>query len=65
MKELKPYPFCGGEAIVETAQFGAEKTIRFRVRCSGCTCELGWDFFSKEAIEYSWNRRSKNEYKTD
>jgi len=59
--ELKPCPFCGSKAIVETAQFGFEKHPRFRVRCSGCTCELGWDFYSEETIEFAWNRRSTDE----
>lgn len=61
MDELKPCPFCGAEAIVEEAQFGFEKTPRYRVHCSGCTCELGWEFFTMETIKFAWNRRTENE----
>ena len=55
--ELKPCPFCGGEAcVVESVN-----TQLFRVECtnSGCYCYNTVFLFSdkKRAIE-AWNRRA-------
>lgn len=56
MSELKPCPFCGGEASVEI-KWGNW----FLVRCNNCPCDLGRSWFPKkrQAIE-AWNRRSEN-----
>lgn len=39
MIELKPCPFCGGDAIYETLSFGSNSRsvkIDFHIRCSTC-----------------------------
>ena len=62
MEQLKPCPFCGGEAVMETFTTSFEKHPRYRVRCTekGCRVALDWDWFEgKEALE-AWNRRADN-----
>lgn len=67
MEELKPCPFCGGEAyIVEVkphshiiATFMADYEGGAFVECSDCTCAIAADT-KAEAIE-AWNRRVNNE----
>lgn len=53
MEELKPCPFCGGEAVL----FAYEIFCEHSVRCKSCYCgtEEGYRT-GKEAIE-AWNRR--------
>ena len=53
MKELKPCPFCGGKAKVET-----KSSIWWIVKCTKCPCEVGrsWFYIKRDAIE-AWNRR--------
>ena len=58
--KLKPCPFCGGEAALQTAQFGAEKESRYRIKCTKCPVEIGWDYYSIEGCTVIWNRRAKN-----
>ncbi len=62
MLELKPCPFCGGDAVVETFQTAAEKVPRFRARCAAKCCETSWDYFSEEEIYTMWNRRAEHEH---
>lgn len=57
MDGLKPCPFCGGEGMLFSAQFGAEKTPRYNTCCRDCSCDLKWEFFSKEEAIAAWNRR--------
>lgn len=54
MEELKPCPFCGGEATVKRI----ESIYRYRVSCDKCPVEVGRHWFGtkEEAIE-AWNRR--------
>lgn len=66
MSELKPCPFCGGEAVVEKHSWYEEKTKAFTdhsygIKCLGCFTE-GFQFYKTEekAIE-AWNRRADNE----
>ena len=57
MTELKPCPFCGGEAhVVETIH---GKTLPW-VRCKDCGMETPMLDTEEEAIE-AWNRRVDNE----
>ena len=71
MEELKPCPFCGGEATLErssTIFIGqvysdrykepiASQNHGFSVRCNKCGCQTCWWHKEKEAIE-AWNKRS-------
>ena len=57
MHELKPCPFCGGEAEVKSVMDFAV----YIAHCKNCTCMLGSLFGDKcDAIE-AWNRRANNE----
>lgn len=56
--EIKPCPFCGGEAAVECSG-GA-----FAIVCRSCGCRTatrtkGWKPSYEEAAE-AWNRRSND-----
>ena len=65
MTELKPCPFCGGEAeVFKDVTFKAEtgekiREIKFFVWCTECTALVSGNT-EEEAIE-AWNRRVKNE----
>lgn len=59
MEELKPCPFCGKDAIMETFKAKFEKEPRFRVRCSSCTADLGWEFFKADDAKAAWNQRTE------
>lgn len=62
MPELKPCPFCGGEAFVDVHSFWNEDTQDFTDHTYGAGCEVCLvktiSFYNteKEAIE-AWNRR--------
>ena len=58
--KLKPCPFCGGKAIMETFATAREREARFRVKCSVCWCETNWDNFSQDEAAEAWNRRADN-----
>ena len=49
--ELKPCPFCGGEAIVD----GCDDTL-WIVICKECNASIGHKGTEQEAID-AWNRR--------
>lgn len=62
---LKPCPFCGGEAVIDTIEphahmlallpdYGGETFIE----CTGCTCAIVGKT-EHEAVE-AWNRRTDN-----
>ena len=55
--ELKPCPFCGGEAEVRTTDLGTYKVV-----CIECPTDMGryWSWAKKEAIA-AWNRRANDE----
>ena len=57
MADLKPCPFCGGEATVKKDNFG-----NVRVGCTKCPCDIGRSWFTtkREAVR-AWNRRANNE----
>ena len=52
MEELKPCPFCGGEATIR----GGRKC--YWVRCTNCGCETTVRDSQEEVIEI-WNRRAE------
>ena len=57
MSELKPCPFCGGEAaVVEVFLYG--KVKGYVVGCEKCECESSM-YSSKQNAEIAWNRRVK------
>ena len=57
--ELKPCPFCGGEAHPDNTWIlsGARKWV---VHCIKCGASIGFYETKKKAIE-AWNRRIKDE----
>jgi hypothetical protein len=58
MSELKPCPFCGGEAFEEQFHHGA---WWIRCRNAGCFVRPATDLTTKERSEWIWNRRSDDE----
>ena len=57
MSELKPCPFCGGEATISDGGYSGEK---FLARCRELSCPAASGFIRKthdEAIA-AWNRRA-------
>ena len=58
MPELKPCPFCGSGAVLQTFTTALEKIPRFRIRCKACWCETDWDSFTPEEAAEKWNGRA-------
>lgn len=66
-KELKPCPFCGGEAVINTIEPHTHEFATFMpdypgstfVECTGCTCALSGD--TEEKAIKAWNRRATDE----
>ena len=55
--ELKPCPFCGGEAVINPV---FDLHVYF-VHCKNCDCAIGRFYRDKcDAIE-AWNRRVNDE----
>lgn len=54
--ELKPCPFCGGEAKL----MGLERFKEYRVYCHDCGVRTD-DFYPKHRAVEAWNRRCRNE----
>lgn len=59
--ELKPCPFCGGEAEIDSDEYGdgPNRMSCTRVYCSNCYCETDWNtgiYDFKDAIDI-WNTR--------
>lgn len=55
MAELKPCPFCCGEAKISPIHVYG-KLQGFVPFCKNCCCELKM-YASKQAAENAWNRR--------
>lgn len=55
MAELKPCPFCGGEATL-WHDYGVDRPWNILCRCGG---RVGYFVTKKEAIE-AWNRRAND-----
>ena len=54
MSDLKPCPFCGGEAKIRETDIGG-----FHVCCTNCPCDYGRYWFStKRLAAIAWNRRA-------
>ena len=61
MNELKPCPFCGGEALVE--EFPARKGFEASISCCNCpTSMVSITYDTQEeatkSIAEAWNRRA-------
>ena len=56
--ELKPCPFCGGEAEIIS---GASNRQVFFVTCDTCGAETPWIARTKAEAAEAWNRRATNE----
>lgn len=57
-EELKPCPFCGGEAeLLETKDFKGQ-TFSACIMCRECEC-ITCHFASKSTAIEAWNRRSE------
>lgn len=54
-KELKPCPFCGGEARVRSV--ASFSRIGFNVVCTNCPAALGHDGTSSDEAIAAWNTR--------
>lgn len=58
MFDLKPCPFCGGEAeVFRGTTYGFH--YLYEPRCIKCECALGVYETEEQAIE-AWNRRADN-----
>ena len=65
MIELKPCPFCGGEAkLITSITVGAHAKPIARVYCTDCKISLSWfcdnnndGMFIEEAVN-AWNKRA-------
>ena len=59
--ELKPCPFCGGEAFLNFDPEAVEDTFgrkwAFNVFCGNCCATTGICWSKEQAIE-AWNRRA-------
>lgn len=55
-KELKPCPFCGGEA--ELVELGIKV---WSPRCTQCECRLNQVYRSEQKAIEAWNRRVTDE----
>ena len=58
MTELKPCPFCGGEAEIEEIYYTFWHLKTYYVRCTRCGCRTMED--NKEYAIQDWNRRINN-----
>jgi hypothetical protein len=64
MSELKPCPFCGGEAKLATKAMGHGALGAF-VYCEDCCCEsksfpVRADWCANEMAANAWNRRAED-----
>ena len=60
MAELKPCPFCGGEAFAVNFTYAITEGHwkMWSVDCPKCRCQSG-DFVTKEEAIEAWNRRAE------
>ena len=68
MRQLKPCPFCGGNAGVDTSYVFATKYRQWLIKCNSGVCltntNTGW-YGSEEDATYAWNTRKEKSDETD
>lgn len=57
-EELKPCPFCGGEAVIWTMDEFDDGDFYYRAECRNCQAGFGVNHETKEEAIESWNRRA-------
>lgn len=62
MSDLKPCPFCGGEAIILKADQYHQFPNTHYISCRDCTAGIGPLDTEAEAIE-AWNRRADDHFR--
>lgn len=60
--ELKPCPFCGGEANLRITKH-IPKGLEYTPQCSDASCagRLTKKWLDKDVAVYAWNRRMNDE----
>lgn len=59
MGELKPCPFCGGEAEAYDYEYGIDPVVAYGCKCKQCGIAMSGHDSKCEAIE-AWNRRAND-----
>lgn len=59
--ELKPCPFCGGEASVYYHYHGFEVT--WSARCKKCSAEMAYVALTKAKAIAAWNTRAADKWR--
>lgn len=59
MNDLKPCPFCGGEADCNNVAFEKGNKKMWAVECIECGVVSNFFYTEEKAIE-AWNRRAEN-----
>lgn len=60
MENLKPCPFCGGEAKMNIHRF-AGLSNSYGVECKECMTQSSQFFATREQAIAAWNRRANDE----
>lgn len=61
-EELKPCPFCGGEAVMQkrVGATGRDGYKVYRIYCSKCgVIQCDMEYYSERDAISAWNRRAK------
>ncbi len=62
MNELKPCPFCGGEALMRERYInGIANTKHYRRECRHCKATFAHWYRSMKKADEAWNRRVQPE----
>ena len=58
--KLKPCPFCGGEAEIETDEYGGTATWVSTISCVEGCCQMSSLYGPPEEQKKYWNKRDKD-----